>query len=193
MPVIEMRVIERSKVAHHRGRKATRNERSQAEQEQDIRFFNRWKRAEARQREEFTHAGSITHCSRCPPKRHRRDELRFCPDCARINAARFRAGLIRPPVGEQVDHANNIIDPTVKGTYRGQSRCLIYRHSAQHALPVTTAHIKQLGGGWRRGLASLNGSVVWEGPKTRSMDEAWAYAHEHVELIREGLRYEGKL
>lgn len=141
-----------------------------------------------REREEYTHAGGITHCSRCPPKRHRLDFLRFCDDCKRINAARHKAGLIRPNCGP--DNPNNIIDPTVSGAYRGQSRMLAYNPRAK-GKPVLTAHIKQLGGGWRRGLSSLNGRVIWEGPKTRSMDDAWAYAHEHLELIREGLRYEG--
>lgn len=152
--------------------------------------FKRRQREERRTREEFTHAGGITHCSKCPPKRFRNDMLRFCPDCSRINAARHTAGLIRPPADQQVDHPNNIVDPTVSGSYRGQSRMLAYDHRRTRGAPVITAHLKQLGGGWRRGLASLNGRVIWEGPKTQSMDEAWAYAHEHVALIREGLAYD---
>jgi hypothetical protein len=145
-----------------------------------------------REREEYTHAGGITHCSRCPPKRYQSDTIKFCEDCARINAARHKAGLIRPNCGP--DHANNIIDPTVRDNhYRGQSRMLMYKRPGNKTQPVITAHIRQLGGGWRQGLASLNGRVVWEGPKTQSMDEAWAFAHERKGWIREGLSYEGKM
>jgi hypothetical protein len=144
-----------------------------------------------REREETTHVGGITQCSNCPPKRHRNDLIRFCPECTAINASRHKAGLIRPKDGH-IDHPNNIINPHVEGSYRGQS-LMLRMTKRPKGDPIVTECIQQLGGGWRRGIAKLDGVVIYEGPKTRSMDEAWAFAKSRAGFIKDGLRYEGRL
>lgn len=138
----------------------------------------------------YTHSGGVTTCTRCPPRTTTTAELRFCEDCARINKARFQAGLITPPA-DQTDHPNNIINPRVAGSYRGQHFGKAYRHASGD--PCVTACIKRHKGGWRQGVVRLNGKEVYVGPKTQSQDEAWEYATSRAKSVREGLAYESLL
>ena len=130
---------------------------------------------DARNKMRANYIGDISSCNRCPP-------AGMCPTCWSINKARIDAGLVRPRYME-VDHPNNILYPIPQATGR-------YPHhvSKGAASLVVTAHIRQLGGGWRQGLASLNGRIIYEGRKTRSMEEAWGFARRGVECIRAGLR-----
>lgn len=123
---------------------------------------------------------NVTRCHRCP-------ENSFCPKCHQINRERIYLGLIRPKYQE--DHKNNILYPIPLASTKCKrpERLRSINHS------VVTAHIRQLGGGWRQGLASLDGTIVYEGPKTRSMDEAWDYAKSSAAMIKQGLRYELEL
>lgn len=134
----------------------------------------------------YTHSGGITTCTRCPPRASMTAELRFCEDCARINRARFQAGLIKPP-GDMTDHPNNIINPHVAGAYRGQH---FSKRFAQSGGPCITASIEHLGGGWRRGVVTLNGAKLYIGPKTRDQDAAWDYAVARSKAVRVGLEHE---
>lgn len=134
--------------------------------------------AKARMHEHY-YAEGVTRCSRCPP-------ASFCDACMAVNKGRIQCGLIRPRDAD-VDHKNNCLYATPLGKGRVPDK-LINRGG-----PVVTAHLRQLGGGWRQGLASLDGEVIYEGAKTRSMDEAWAFARSSADQIREGLRFEALL
>lgn len=125
------------------------------------------------------HEEGVTRCSRCPP-------ASFCDACMGVNKARIQCGLIRPR-DANVDHKNNCLYATPMGRGRVPDK-LINRGGS-----VVTAHLRQLGGGWRQGLASLDGEVIYEGAKTRSMDDAWAFAKRSAAQIKEGLRFEALL
>lgn len=127
---------------------------------------------------------NVARCHRCPPHG-------FCQTCAGLNRARIQVGLIQPKHTD--DHRNNIlygIPLNKKGTMRSQHRD---DAGSRRPGPVITACIKQLGGGWRRGRATLNGEAVYEGPATRSMDEAWAFANAGKAAIAEGVAFERML
>lgn len=143
---------------------------------------------ETNERHEYHYSGGITRCSRCPPDRTGMP-ARFCEDCARINKARHQAGLIRPS-GDQRSSPDNIINPLVIGKYRGPGFHRRYKDSAQ---PVVTAFVEKFGGGWRRGVATLNGVRVHVGPKVRSVEEAFAFANQSMKLIKLGLQFEAEL
>lgn len=134
----------------------------------------------------YTHSGGITTCTHCPPRTSMSAELRFCADCQRINRARFQAGLIKPP-RDQRDHPNNIINPTVAGSYRGQP---YHKRFTRSGGPCITASVEKLGSSWRRGVVTLNGAKIYIGPKTRSQDDAWDYANARAKVARAGLEFE---
>lgn len=181
MPRIETRTVKIAKTAHHRGRKATRNERAQSKAEQEARFFNRFKRLEARkaraQQQITTRSDGVTRCSKCPP-RH------CCDSCARINKARQQAGLIRPK-GSPEPHPNNcmrcIPDKSIKSRPRTPE--------ATGTFEVLSIDVVPLGGGWYLGQAFLGRECVYE-RKFRSRDKARQYAVNSMVDIREGLRFE---
>jgi hypothetical protein len=58
---------------------------------------------------------------------------------------------------------------------------------------IVTAFVERLGGGWRRGVATLNGKRIYEGKPTRSADEAMSWAIGRQKLIKLGLSYESSL
>lgn len=124
-------------------------------------------------------AEDIVRCHRCP-------QGTFCDTCGGLNRARITMGMVRPRYQE--DHKNNILY-AIPIQKKGKIR------SVSPTVPgaVVTACIVQLGGGWRRGVASLDGNAVYEGPPTRSMADAWAYANDHKEAIKDGLRFERML
>jgi hypothetical protein len=139
-----------------------------------------------RQRTHYTYSGGVTRCSRCPPKASRTAPDRFCDDCARINAARHQAGLIRP-AGDLRPSPDNIINPLVVGKYRGPT---IQRRFKDAAQPVVTAYVEKLGRGWRRGVATLNGKRIYVGKPVRTVEEAMRYATHSQRLIKLGLQFE---
>jgi hypothetical protein len=127
---------------------------------------------------------NVARCHRCPPHSS-------CATCAGLNKARIQIGLIQPRYTD--DHRNNILYGTpisksasVRDQHRDDAR-------SRRPGPVITACIKQLGGGWRRGRAMLNGEVIYEGEPTRSMDEAWAFANKSKASIAEGVAFERML
>lgn len=160
------------------------------EARQALRAQHQRERKERAVRHEYNYTGGVTRCSRCPPQRTRSEPHRFCADCASINRARQHAGLIRPS-GSPDPSPANIINPLVVGKYRGPS--LTLRRFANSPQPVVTAFVEKLGGGWRRGVATLNGKRVYEGRPTRSQSDAWDYAGMSADCIRTGLRFESEL
>lgn len=166
-----MRQITRSKVHHTTGAPA------------DPATFRAAKDAMSRLSRVYV-TENVARCHRCPPHSS-------CPTCAGLNKARIQIGLIQPKFTD--DHRNNILygTPISKGaTIRD-----LHRDDARSRRPreVITASIRQLGGGWRKGIATLNGELIYEGPKTRSMDDAWAFANQSKAAIQEGCRFERML
>lgn len=158
-------------------------------EQEDIAAYRRRLAREQREYHHYTYSGGITRCSKCPPQRSRAEPHRFCPDCARINRARQHAGLIRPK-GSPEPSADNIINPIVVGKYKGPTFQRRYNNSPQ---PVVTAFVEHFRGGWRRGVALLNGKRIYVGDKTQSQDDAWDYASNSARLIKIGLQFESQL
>jgi hypothetical protein len=125
--------------------------------------------------------GGPTRCTRCPPKC-------FCDECGRINKQRQHAGLIRPS-GDPRPSAANIYNPAVVGKYKAMGK----KEYLQSPGLIVTAFVERLGGGWRRGVATLNGKRIYEGKPTRSADEAMSWAIGRQKLIKLGLSYESSL
>lgn len=166
-----MRQITRSKVHHTTGAPA------------DPATFRAAKDAMSRLSRVYA-TENVARCHRCP-------QHSFCDTCAGLNKARIQIGLIQPRHTD--DHRNNIlygIPIAKKATVRDQHRD---DNGSRRPGPVITACIKQLGGGWRSGRATLNGNIIYEGPPTRSEDEAWAFANQSKASIQEGLRFERML
>jgi hypothetical protein len=118
--------------------------------------------------------GGPTRCTRCPPKC-------FCDECGRINKQRQHAGLIRPS-GDPRPSAANIYNPAVVGKYKAMGK----KEYLQSPGLVVTAFVERLGGGWRRGVATLNGKRIYEGKPTRSADEAMSLGDRPAETHQAG-------
>lgn len=120
---------------------------------------------------------SPTQCSKCPA-------TRSCKTCATINAERIEAGLLVPK-GDHTPHRWACLIPVthgkVGGGLNGKARRKVY--------PTITACVRKLGGGWRVGVASLDGIDVFVGRPTRNQQHAWAHAQVSAADLREGLNY----
>lgn len=125
--------------------------------------------------------GGPTRCTRCPPKS-------FCDECGRINKARQHAGLIRP-AGDPRPSTDNIYNPAVVGRYKPMGSTA-YRQTPG---VVVTGFVERLGGGWRRGVVTINGKRMYEGKPTRDNDEAWSYAADRQNMVKISLRFESAL
>lgn len=159
-----MRTAQRQKV-HHAGRGTSR----------DPNHYRAAKDARSRLLRVYADE-NVARCHRCPPQS-------FCSTCGPLNKARIQLGLIRPKHTE--DHRNNILY-AIPIVHKGKVGTPTRNIPGQ----VVTASIRQLGAGWRQGIATLNGEVIYEGPKTRDQAAAWAYANASKEAIKEGLRFE---
>jgi hypothetical protein len=151
------------------------------EEQQNLEGYRRRQRKQQRSERQHTYrSDGVTRCSRCPP-------TSCCNYCAGLNNARQQAGLIRPR-GDPTPHPNNRLIPVVSGTLKG-GRPLRLKHIPY---PVIAAYVRPLGGGWRVGVASLDGKEVYVSKPMRSVVEAMTYANERKALIRIGLEYEAE-
>lgn len=132
-------------------------------------------RAKAMARAVTVRSDGVTSCSRCT-------RYGACGQCATINMARLTASLIENH-DDRTDHANNIAVPPMTGKFRGYRPVPCPRRST----PGLCAKIEHAGGGWRRGLAMLNGDVIYRGPATRDKAAAWDFATTRLAVIRMGL------
>ena len=96
--------------------------------------------------------------------------------------ARLTAGLIVNTT-DPADHANNVCVQPMSGKFRGYRPLKWTRRSC----PGVAAKVEKIGGGWRRGVALLDGIVVYRGPATRNQAEAWDYACSRLDVIKMGL------
>jgi hypothetical protein len=129
---------------------------------------------------------TIARCKRCPQT----PPWGFCPDCEAINRHRQETGLLKGADDETPSVCNALV-PIVTGKYRGSRG---YRDRLGRAGGhVVTACIEKKRGGWRTGVAKLDGRVIYRSAPQRgrtTVPALMAWATYHAEMIRIGLDYE---
>jgi hypothetical protein len=125
---------------------------------------------------------TIARCKRCPQT----PPWGFCPDCAAINKHRQQVGLLKGAADPRPSLCNALV-PIVVGKYRGAR----HRHIPNGPrMPVITACVEKKRGGWRYGLAMLDGQEIYRSKPMRDVQQALAWATTRADMIRVGLNYE---
>jgi hypothetical protein len=118
-----------------------------------------------------------TRCSKCPKEGS-------CSTCATINAHRVSTGLLVPRE-DPAPHRWACLIPVTHGPHsdgnNGPMRARRY--------PVIQACVVKRGGGWRVGVARLDGADTYVGRPTRDNASAWEWAKRRASDLREGLNY----